>query len=187
MTPFRPTGPTASRRHFLKRSAQLFVALAVCSPIRLSASPHTRRFLSFYHTHTGKRLNISYAYGKRYDALALEQIKHYLRDFRTGEEHGIDPRLLDILWNIQQDIGREGIFEVISGYRSPATNRKLRQQSSGVARHSLHMQGRAIDVRFTGAPTKYLQQSAITMKCGGVGYYRHSDFVHLDTGHFRTW
>lgn len=122
-----------------------------------------------------------------YDPAALYRIDHFLRDFRTGEVHAIDRELLDVLWNIQQDMGQDGTFEVISGYRSPLTNKQLRKNSSGVAKRSLHMEGRAIDVRFSNAPTRYIQQCAIAMECGGVGYYPKSNFVHLDTGRFRTW
>ncbi len=146
-----------------------------------------RRTLSFYHTHTLKELDITYALGRTYNPRALRQINSYLGDFRTGESHPIDPKLLDILWIIQKEMGRNGVYEVISGYRSPRTNARLRRQSFGVAEHSLHMQGKAIDVRFPGIDTEHIRECAVELRCGGVGYYAKSDFVHLDTGQYRTW
>lgn len=179
---------TSSRRQFIKKTAQLGALLAAGSyPVVAEAKRLERKTLSFYHTHTRQSLDVAYFRHGMYDQAALRQINHYLRDFRTGEVHTIDRRLLDVLWDIQQDMGYKGTFEVISGFRSPATNKKLRKNSVGVAKKSLHMQGRAIDIRFSEAPTRYVQQCAIAMQCGGVGYYPKSDFVHIDTGRFRTW
>ena len=146
-----------------------------------------KRALSFYHTHTQQELNITYALGKVYNPKALAQINYFLRDYQTGKAHPIDPKLLDILWSIQGQMGSKGVYEVISGFRSPLTNRQLREHSSGVAGHSLHMKGKAIDIRFSGADTDQIHQCAVGMKSGGVGYYAKSDFVHLDTGTYRTW
>jgi uncharacterized protein YcbK (DUF882 family) len=156
-------------------------------PLSALARYSEPKSLSFYHTHTRECLDITYGYGKDYDVKALHQIDDFLSDFRTGEVFPIDRKLLDALWLIQKEMGYEGTFEVISGYRSPATNNKLRKQSNGVAKRSLHMQGRAIDVRFPKVPTKYLQQCAIASECGGVGYYPESNFVHIDTGRVRAW
>jgi uncharacterized protein YcbK (DUF882 family) len=122
-----------------------------------------------------------------YDPVALEEINYYLRDFRTGDIHPIDPKLLDTLCAIRNKFGGKGRFEVISGYRSPRTNQSLRGKSSGVAKRSLHMKGKAIDVRLTGVQTNKIRQNAINMQCGGVGFYAKSDFVHLDTGRVRFW
>lgn len=179
---------TSSRRQFIKKTVQLGIALAAGSyPVMAGAKRLEKKTLSFYHTHTRESLGVTYFRHGMYDPSALGQVNHYLRDFRTGEVHTIDKRLLDALWNIQQDMGYKGTFEVISGFRSSATNNKLRKNSSGVAKRSLHMEGRAIDIRFSEAPTRYVQQCAIAMQCGGVGYYPKSDFVHIDTGRFRTW
>ncbi|WP_198265408.1 YcbK family protein [sulfur-oxidizing endosymbiont of Gigantopelta aegis] len=156
--------------------------LALSSPIKQQA-----RSLSFYHTHTSKRLDIVYHDGSNHLPLALQQVNLFLGDFRTGEVHDIDPRLLDLLYLLQQKSGIENHFEVISGYRSPKTNAQLRNKSKGVAKRSLHMQGKAIDVRLAGARTKNLQELAINMKLGGVGYYSRSNFIHLDTGRVRFW
>ena len=177
-----------TRRFFLQKTACLLAGATVASLPSVSyAGMLGKRSLSFYHTHTGQELSTTYAWGKLYNPAALMKINQYLRDFRTGETHPIDPRLLDILWTIQQDIGNKGVYEVISGFRSPKTNGNLRQCSSGVAERSLHMEGKAIDVRFSGIDTGQIQQCAMEMKSGGVGYYAQSDFVHLDTGKYRTW
>jgi uncharacterized protein YcbK (DUF882 family) len=180
--------PIFSRRSFLQKTTQIVAGLGVASvPAISNAKALGKRSLSFYHTHTLQSLDITYAWGRVYSPRALAQIEYYLRDFRTGETHPIDPKLLDILWTIQGEMGRKGVYEVISGYRSPTTNRQLRKNSSGVAGKSLHMRGKAIDVRFSGIDTDQIQQCAIEMRAGGVGYYAKSDFVHLDTGEYRTW
>ena len=139
------------------------------------------------HTHTGESLSCVYYRDGAYDPATLTRVNHFLRDFRTGEVHAIDPGLLDILFAVRARAGRDDAFHVISGYRSPATNAFLRSHSSGVARHSLHMVGRAIDVRLPGFPTRRLRDLALAMRRGGVGYYPTSDFVHLDTGRVRFW
>ncbi|HHD63769.1 MAG TPA: DUF882 domain-containing protein [Desulfobulbaceae bacterium] len=130
---------------------------------------------------------LSYGYPGGYDSHALARINYLLRDFRTGEEHPIDPKLLDILFDVRRNFGGRGTFAVISGYRSPKTNKQLCARSSGVAKHSLHMVGKAIDVRLIGVRTKKIQQCALGLKRGGVGFYAKSDFVHLDTGRVRHW
>lgn len=122
-----------------------------------------------------------------YDPTTLARVNHFLRDFRTDEVHAIDPGVLDTLFAVRSRVGRDDPFHVISGYRSPETNAYLRRHSSGVAKHSLHMEGRAIDVRLPGIPTAKLRDIALTMQRGGVGYYPASDFVHLDTGRVRFW
>ncbi len=151
-----------------------------------SASGTSRR-LSFYHTHTREALDVVYREGDDYLPDELARIDRFLRDFRTQEAHPIDPQLLDQLFDLQAAIGSTGEFQIISGYRSPQTNDLLREKSSGVAKRSLHMRGRAIDVRLTDVRTKTLREAALAMQRGGVGYYPESDFVHLDTGRFRAW
>lgn len=173
-----------SRRSLLKAAGTLLPMAFM--PVRALALPRARE-LRFYHTHTGEKLDVVYAQNGNYVAEALGEINHLLRDFRSGVVHPIDPRLLDILSAVQERTGGAGRFEVISGYRSPGTNDMLRHQSSGVAKNSLHLQGQAIDVRLTGTDTRNLRRAAIAMGQGGVGYYPASDFVHLDTGRFRTW
>lgn len=162
--------------------------LILSSPFPLwAADIPGKRSISFYHTHTTEELNITYARQRAYDIGALQRVNHFLRDHRTGDIHPIDPRLLDLLYTIQRVSGHRGVFEVISGYRSPKTNTMLRRKSSGVAGRSLHLEGRAIDVRLAGIKTKELGRIALHLKQGGVGYYAKSDFVHLDTGRIRSW
>lgn len=146
-----------------------------------------KRELSFHHTHTGKNLFIEYHNGHSYLSPALDEINHFLSDFRTGDLYPIDKGLLDALFVLQQKTGIENDFEVISAYRSPKTNAKLRKKSSGVAKRSLHMQGKAIDIRLKGYKTRRLREQAMAMKVGGVGYYKRSDFIHMDTGRVRFW
>jgi uncharacterized protein YcbK (DUF882 family) len=144
------------------------------------------RSLSFHHLHTGEQLDITYFEQGDYVEAALAQIDHLLRDFRTGEVARIDPGLLDIL-HATAGACEHGRFEIISGYRSATTNANLAEKSAGVARNSLHMQGRAVDVRLTGYDTAKLWRVCVALGLGGVGFYPASDFVHLDTGRFRTW
>jgi uncharacterized protein YcbK (DUF882 family) len=145
------------------------------------------RRLTLKNLHTPEVLDVVYRRGDEYVPEALTQIEVLLRDYRTGDRHPIDPHLLDILYEVAQGVGADPVFSVISGYRSPETNAALHERSAGVASHSLHMEGRAIDVRMTHVDCADLAAKALDMKRGGVGYYRQSDFVHLDTGRVRTW
>ncbi len=175
-----------NRRQFMSAIALNAAALALTTPVLALAAP-APRLLSFFHTHTGEKLDIQYGDAGRYDTNALAEIDQFLKDFRTGEVHPIDPKLLDQLASINQTFGKQGTFEVISGFRSPKTNQQLRSNSSKVAKRSLHMKGQAIDVRLSGVRIKNLQQCALQLQSGGVGYYPKSDFVHLDTGRVRFW
>jgi len=159
--------------------------LALMTPVARAARSQPRT-LHFYHTHTSERLTVTYFDDGRYVPPALAAVDHLLRDFRTEKVHAIDPRLLDQLFALTQCCGGR-TFEVISGYRSPMTNAMLRHTTQGVAKHSLHLEGRAIDVRLEGYETACLRRAALAMGRGGVGFYPGSDFVHLDTGRFRTW
>jgi uncharacterized protein YcbK (DUF882 family) len=145
------------------------------------------RALAFEHTHTRRRLEVVYAEGGEYLPEGLSAIDRFLKDFRTGDVHPIDPALLDTLYQLADAFGHPGKFQVISGFRSPQTNAQLRHNSSGVAKKSYHMKGRAIDVRLTGARLADLRKAALSLKQGGVGYYPRSDFIHLDTGPVRSW
>jgi len=143
--------------------------------------------LALNNLHTSERLDVVFSRGTDYVPDSLAAIQGLLRDFRNGEQHAIDPTLLDYLFDLAQRIGADPVFSVISGYRSPQTNEQLRARSDGVSRHSLHMEGRAIDVRLAGVDCADLAARAREMTRGGVGYYRMSNFVHLDTGAYRTW
>jgi uncharacterized protein YcbK (DUF882 family) len=146
------------------------------------------RELSMVSTHTGESLAIRYFDNGRYLPAALQQLNHLLRDFRTGDVKAIDPAVLDRLHALALCARCAPHYEIISGYRSPATNSMLRRTGGGgVARHSLHMEGRAIDVRLAGTSCGHLRDLALEQQAGGVGYYAKSDFVHLDTGRVRSW
>jgi uncharacterized protein YcbK (DUF882 family) len=166
-------------------------ALARSAPARTVrgnlATPAAGRHIALLNLHTDEHLDIEYFRDGQYVAAAQAKIEHVLRDFRNGEVHAIDPALMDYLVEVAAQLGKDARFGVISGYRSPASNEKLRERSSGVAQHSLHLQGRAIDVRMAGIDCADLASTAKNLQRGGVGYYRASDFVHLDTGAPRTW
>jgi len=176
----------ASRRCFLQRAAGC-AGLLVAPLGGAFAESYRNRSLSFVHTHTGESLLVNYCSDGVYDGACLAQLNHFLRDFRTGDAHDIDPQLLDILFNLQVMADRSAVFEVISGYRSPFTNASLRQHSHGVAEHSLHMEGRALDIRMSNYSTRKLRDYALSLQRGGVGFYAGSDFVHVDTGRVRFW
>lgn len=167
-------------------SAAILSSAFVLTPRSSFALSNVRK-LKFYHTHTGEKLAIDYFDGKQYIPDALDEINQYLKDFRTGEAHTMDARLLDVLYQLQVKVDKPGTFEIISGYRSPKTNAKLRNKSKGVARNSLHMQGKAVDIRLAGFDTGKLNKAARSLSSGGVGYYPKSNFIHVDTGRVRTW
>ena len=145
------------------------------------------RTLSLYHTHTGLSLQVTYFANGHYNPEALQDLKVFLQDWRDARQQDIDPHLLDILWQIQQQTGNQDTFEVISAYRSPQTNEMLRTATTGVAKSSQHVIGKAIDVRLRGLDTAALRDTALKLQKGGVGYYAQSDFVHIDTGRPRQW
>jgi uncharacterized protein YcbK (DUF882 family) len=147
----------------------------------------SNRTLSLVSTHTGESLLTQYFEAGQYVVNALNQFSNLLRDHRSGDAHPIDPQLFDLMHKLALRADREPHYEIISGYRSPSTNRLLHSRSKGVATHSLHMEGKAIDVRLVGAPCKQLRDLAMELGGGGVGYYAKSDFVHLDTGRVRFW
>jgi uncharacterized protein YcbK (DUF882 family) len=177
-----------SRRRFLVSLAISLAVPALVAPRRAGAlAAAAPRELAFVNTHTGEKLSTVYAERGAYVPGALDEINHLLRDFRTGDVHPIDPALLDQLAALAALTRGSGCYEVICGYRSPKTNAMLRERSSGVAKGSLHLQGRAIDVRLPGVPLTRLRDAARHMAAGGVGYYPKSDFIHLDTGRVRSW
>jgi uncharacterized protein YcbK (DUF882 family) len=145
------------------------------------------KMISLQNPHTGDRLRLTYFERGLYIEDALEEIDYVLRDYHTGDIHPIDPALLDQLHELKLRLGVSRPFNVISGYRSPETNANLRRHSDGVAKNSLHMQGRAVDIRLDGYHASTIRDAALSMQRGGVGYYSASNFVHLDTGDIRTW
>lgn len=180
----------SSRRGFLQRSARLLAAgsaVQVGAPAIAAAAPDART-LALVHTHTGERISIAYAMGERFVSQALDHLNRFLRDHYSGEVGLIDPQLFDLLHGLRRELGAERPFEVISGYRSPATNSLLRNtRGGGVAQHSLHMEGKAIDVRLPGIPLAELRDAALSLRAGGVGFYPREQFVHVDTGRVRSW
>jgi len=166
-------------------AGQLFAPSAQGEPAEPATQP--RRHLALRNLHTGEALELDYRSGGICLPDAMARIVRVLRDYRTGEQHEIDCALLDILRDVADALHADPVFDVISGYRSAQTNELLRSQSSGVALRSLHMEGRAIDVRMAGVDCGDLAAAALRLGRGGVGYYRRSDFVHLDTGLARSW
>jgi uncharacterized protein YcbK (DUF882 family) len=185
--------PSALRRSSCKLRLWLipFLLVATLGHTAESAVPSPREYrLRFYHTHTGERLDVVYRRGDQYIPQALDALDHYLRDYRTGDVRHFDPRLFDLLYDLTASLGDSGgEIDVICGYRTPWSNEFLRARSphTGVAQRSLHMQAEAIDIRLLGIATSELRDAALRLHRGGVGYYRSSDFVHVDVGRVRHW
>lgn len=178
-----------SRRRFLTLGS--IAALAGILPRKVFGSPggmsQPERSLSFYNTHTGEQLRTVYWVQGNYLEEPLGEINFILRDYRTNEIKNIDTGLLDLLFTIRHELETQQPFHVISGYRSPDTNAFLRAHGTGIAEHSLHLVGKAIDIRTPGRELRLLQKTAVALKGGGVGYYPKSDFVHVDVGRVRYW
>jgi uncharacterized protein YcbK (DUF882 family) len=179
-----------NRRQFISTTVQ--TALCCLFPGSLLAANALAargdvRALSLYNLHTNERLSIGYFKDGRYETQALRKIDFIMRDHRSGEIKTIQRPLLDLLFELSGQMDASCCFHIISGYRSPTTNAQLRNRSKGVAGGSLHMQGRAIDIRVPGCTTSRLRQVCQDLKAGGVGYYPGSDFVHVDTGRVRYW
>lgn len=174
------------RRTFLKLGTSALLTTAFTHPV-LAAVNLEHHVLSFYNVHTGEALKTCYRSNGKLIHRAVNRISRIMRDFRTGEIKAVEPGLLDLLHHIVVKAKPLSPINIISGYRSPSTNAALRKISAAVAPNSLHMEGRAIDIRIPGHPTSALRQMAIDLKSGGVGYYPNSDFVHLDTGPVKVW
>jgi uncharacterized protein YcbK (DUF882 family) len=154
-------------------------------PTEFGLGPRT---IGLVHAHTGERVDATYWQRGAYDQLEVARLNAFMRDWRTDEIIGMDPKLYDILWSLGQSIGRDPEFTVLSAYRSRATNEMLiRTGHTGVARDSLHMYGKAVDITLPGSPLATLHRAAVALQAGGVGYYPSSNFVHVDTGRVRTW
>ncbi len=179
------------RRDFLRLGLCAAAGLALPWPALASLGEQAapERTLSLFNVHTGERLlGANYWVRGEYQPDALAEIDYLLRDYRTDEVQPIDPQLLDMLHRLSRRMGTDSPFSVISGFRSPETNQMLRQAGGGgVARKSLHMSGRAIDIRLPGRELENLRRAAVALRGGGVGYYPRDGFVHLDTGRVRTW
>jgi uncharacterized protein YcbK (DUF882 family) len=177
---------TSSRRRLLAGLAGCSAALLAGAP-RAQAARTSSRALGFHSLHTGESLDLVYWRAGHYLPEALSAIDYHLRDFRTGDVHIIDVRLLDLLHALSGVLPNHAPLHVISGYRSPATNAMLAARSRRVAKKSYHMYGMAIDVRVPGCPLEHLRSAALELGGGGVGYYPRDNFVHLDVGPVRAW
>jgi uncharacterized protein YcbK (DUF882 family) len=181
--------------------ARLVAAMLLCiAPIAVRAqSPvvsveplaaqHTQAHsLTLYNTHTAERIAIVYRRGDKFVPDALAKLDFFLRDHQTNEVRHFDPRLYDILSDLTASVGHPGgQIDIVCGYRTPKTNESLRAHTSGVAKNSLHIQAEAIDLRMPGVDTLKLRKAALALARGGVGYYPHSDFIHVDAGRVRQW
>ena len=181
-----------NRRTFLGVGA--VAAAGAMSPWKASAAEvpakKVTRTLSFFNTHTGERLRAEYCCDGDYNPDVLAQLNHLLRDFRANEVKPIDPKLFDLLHELTGVLETDSPLHIISGYRSPNTNGMLRERGgdhTGVASKSLHMVGKAIDIRLPGVKLDHLRGAARSLQLGGVGYYPSSNFVHVDTGRVRYW
>ncbi|HVN27830.1 MAG TPA: DUF882 domain-containing protein [Candidatus Binataceae bacterium] len=178
-----------SRRKLIK------IGLAAIAPALIPGAamaaihliPKRSRSLSFYNLHTGESLKTTYFADGEYITGALAEVNHILRDWRENEVKPIDPALLDLLFGIHHRLETSQPFQIICGYRTPKTNAMLRFRSEGVAAHSLHLDGKAIDICIEGRSLANLRRAAISMFGGGVGYYPRTGFVHVDTGRIRYW
>jgi uncharacterized protein YcbK (DUF882 family) len=180
--------PVSRRRFIALGSAALAMPLLSRLPALASPEPlPPDRSLSFFNIHTNESLSAEYCRSGCLIAPSLERIDYILRDDRVGEVKKIDIRLLDLLHTLDRKIAAERPYHVISGYRSPQTNAYLREHRHGVAEHSLHLLGQAIDIRVPGVKLMDLYRTAVALRLGGVGLYPASDFVHVDVGPVRTW
>jgi len=183
-------------RSFCVAGAMLFLILlngqhaqarAVSSPQAPTPEGRDHRLL-LYNTHTAERIDIVFRRGDQYVPDALAKLDYFLRDHRTGDVRHFDPRLYDILSDLTLSVGHPGgEIDIICGYRTSSTNESLRARTAGVAKNSLHIQAEAIDLRMPGIDTLKLRRAALALHRGGVGYYPHSDFIHVDVGRVRQW
>jgi uncharacterized protein YcbK (DUF882 family) len=177
-----------NRRAFLGSALAGAAALTFMPrAVMASAGGLNTRVLGFFNTHTAEILKATYWRDGAYDKGAIRDINQILRDHRTGEVHPMDLPLLDLLVDLHRKLGSGKPFEIISGYRSPQSNATLAAASGGVAKKSLHMQGKAIDIRLRDVKLTTLRAEAIALQRGGVGFYAKSEFVHVDTGRVRQW
>jgi len=190
--------PIRATRHALTRGASRagqslgLAALALLlgsQGLQTAVANGDTRTISLHHMHTGEDLTVTFKRNGRYDEEALKQVNHVLRDWRRDEETTMDPRLLDVVWEVYRDVDAKGPIQVVCGYRAPATNAMLRKRSSGVAQFSQHMLGHAMDFYIPGVPLEAQREAGLRLQRGGVGYYPSSGspFIHLDVGSVRHW
>jgi len=179
-----------SRRLMLRAGSGLAlgaIASAWVLPVQASLGLSSKK-LSMDHTHTREQIGLVYAIGDDYLSPSLMKLNVFLRDHYSGDVGIMDPRLYDMLYLIRRQLGTQASFHIISGYRSPHTNERLRTtRGGGIAKRSLHMDGKALDIRLPGVPLSALRDAALSLQQGGVGYYPRDQFVHIDTGKYRSW
>lgn len=150
--------------------------------------PTPETHLKLFHTHTGERIDVVFRRGGEYVQAGLDQLNHFLRDHRTGDVHQYNPKVFDLLNELEASVGRAGAeLHIICGYRTPWSNEYLRKNTTGVAKKSLHMEAEAIDIRLPGTPLPKMRDAALALGRGGVGYYAASNFIHVDVGRVRRW
>ena len=177
---------STSRRRILQLGLGAAASLAMPNAFA-SILTEPERKLSLLNLHTGESLKATYWAEGQYQLSELHAINHVLRDHRTGDIHEMDSNLINMLNILHHKMDGKHAFNVISGYRSPKSNALLNKTTSGVAKKSLHMQGKAIDIRLPGRDLSALRKAALDLQTGGVGYYSKSDFIHVDTGRVRQW
>jgi uncharacterized protein YcbK (DUF882 family) len=176
-----------SRRDILRLAGNVAVGALVGGGQAFGARRPSDRTLAFYSVHSGERLSVAYFSGGRYQPDALGAVSRLLRDHVTEQTHVIDPTLLDQLHRLRTALDPREPFHVVCGYRSPETNAMERRRRGGIASHSMHIEGRAVDLFLPDRRLEDLRSAALRLGAGGVGYYPASGFVHLDTGPVRTW
>lgn len=175
------------RRSFLKSSAVLASALSVPALAKSATAAPGERVLRLYNTHTGESVKSVFWAEGQFIPDGLAELNKLLRDHRNGKIIDMDPALMVLVERVTAQFGGNKVLHIISGYRSPETNKMLAEKSGGVARHSMHLDGKAIDLRIPGVDLKNVHKAALAAQGGGVGYYAASQFVHMDTGRVRRW
>ena len=173
-----------SRRQILRMGG---VILASSIPPSLGWSHHVNRALTLHNALTGENLKVEYWVNGEFVPDALKELNHFLRDPHNGKVTEIDPKLYHLIFDIASKLEAKGIINIMSGYRSPVTNDRLRRRNSAAAKGSFHVKGKAVDIRIPGYSTNSVRRVALGLKQGGVGYYPRSKYVHIDTGPVRSW
>lgn len=183
-----PNRSSVSRlRRTLLKACTVVAVEALAGPALAITTRPVVRSLAFMHIHTGERGTIVYWEHGRYSPEGLAQINYLLRDHYNDQVAVIDPTLVDLMYRLVQRLDTRKPLHIISAYRSPETNERLRGRSNGVAKHSLHLDGKAVDIRIPGHDLRHVQRAALGLKGGGVGLYSRSQFVHIDVGGVRRW
>ena len=183
----RQSSRTISRRQVISAAIPLALGAVFTRPAFAVQVAELSRSLSFRHMHTDEQVTTIYKARGRYIPNGVAQINHILRDWRTDETVAIDPKLLDMIWDLQKILGSRAPVDIVSGYRTQETNEMLASTNPGVAEHSQHLLGKALDFRLADRTLDKIRKVAVVLRRGGVGYYPRSGFVHVDTGRVRAW